>query len=484
MGNEITYEWLRHIIQSKKLTNLNETIAALPEELRASYVLMYSSGSTQLAAFNKPRVLLFTSDARFILAFNDIPDARGRRRLEVVQFRDDLDTFEFYDIRFNADPAAPDKGAFFSEKNPFICSKCHYDDMRPNWDPFPITIGAFGSSDDRIFQGSKEDEGFRDYIRANDREPYKYLASLKVVEEPGGVSYRLSSLPNRTFGTALNKLNLRRIRRILMDNPHYNSIRYAISAALDPHCSATFGGFVSSTALRSSEAAFEESCAFTLRRRHQYARDLRRSAAQFAGVEPHRMADPAPLLEKDDRQTGALRFLVEGPMRSSMLDWAMTREADSFIFTAAEQGIDSLGQMLRADLLKDHPELVSMQSEAFCQELAMLGRKALAGNEGSSDKMEVFNESELLSSCMGCHTGEAPVGPALPFDQPERLKLSLLKPMPYSRAPDGGVWRLLDEIIYRINSIGSDLVMPKGRPLSERRREALEIHLRSLAKGE
>jgi hypothetical protein len=372
LGEEISYERLRHLIESKKLTTVNDTLAALPEEFRSNFTLIYSSGSTQPATFEKPRALLFTQDAKFILAFNDIPDADGKKRLEMVQFRDDQDVFEFYSIRFDNESSAHEKAVFFSEKDPYICSKCHYDDLRPNWDPFPITAGVFGSSNDRIFFGSKENEGLEAFSRVRHQGPYSFLPPLKIADDPNGTGYRLVSQPNKTLGEAVNKLNLRRIRRILKSNPMYPSCRYALTLALNPVCLATFEGHITSREENQTEVSMEEILTSTIRRRHEYAHHLRESAARYAGVEREKMADLLPLLRNDDLEVAGLRFIVEGSMKSSMRDWAMTREADSFIFSASEHGIEYLGETLYADFLGEHPDLASAEGKNICEELLKL----------------------------------------------------------------------------------------------------------------
>jgi hypothetical protein len=120
----------------------------------------------------------------------------------------------------------------------------------------------------------------------------------------------------------------------------------------------------------------EEIMASTIRRRQEYAYHLRESAARYAGVETEKISDLKPLLKSDDLGVAGLRFIVEGRMKLSMLDWAMTREADSFIFSAPRHGIEYLWEILYADLLREHPDLALAEGEDVCKELLKLSQNS------------------------------------------------------------------------------------------------------------
>jgi hypothetical protein len=385
-GENMSYSALKLLIESKNLTSVEEVLPHLPETFRSRYALMYTSGSTQPASFVQPRVLLYNPDAGFILAFNDIPNSEGKRKLEIIQFNYDLNAFEFYSIQFDPDPTSPGKAVFFSEKNPFLCSTCHYDDSRPNWDPFPITVGAYGSSDDQIMRGSREDKGYRAFVGSRNKGPYRFISPLDTVENGDGTAYRFTAFPNRRFGAALNELNFRRIKRKLCNNPEIKHFRYAIQASLTEDLDADIETFIPLSLFGSLPAAFMQIKSQSMARRRENAKSLRQACSRFAGMKEEEVADLMPYLERDDQKVSSLRYVVEVAMQESMNDWAMTRDADSLIFTSADQGVERLGELLLKDLLDDHPSLDTCDKEAFHFELRKLSFEKLKEYERPRDR--------------------------------------------------------------------------------------------------
>jgi hypothetical protein len=484
VGDTISYAKLRHLIESNDLTSIEQVLAMLPAGLRSRYVLMYSSGSTQPATFVKPRVLLFTPDATFVMAFNDTADYRGYKKLEIIQFRDETDEFEFHEVRFNPGAVPPETRVYFPEKNPLLCTKCHRDDRRPNWDPFPITVGAYGSSGDRIICGSEEDRGFRAFIKARHSGPYGFLIGLGKTEDHTPTTYRLAGYPNSRFGAALNQLNFRRIRRILRNTPGFARFRHAAQAALIRDCSEEIETFLPAESHGTAASSFAEIRSDTLNRRLRNARLLRQAAAQFAGAKEEEMSDPLPFLEMDAREVTGVRYIVEQGMGSAMWEWTMAREADSFLFTSADSGLEQLGDLLLSDLLSDPLELSHLGGKTLCSRLRELSLNSVGLIHDRSDRQPREPDSGLrkpgsLGLCMDCHTGQFPVGPRLPFDDPEKLALSLKQPSSFTRHPAGN-WRLVDEILYRINDVGGADQMPQGRALDPVQRQSMESYLRSL----
>jgi hypothetical protein len=385
-GHEISYQKIRSLIETHNLKSIDEVLSMLPERLRSSFVLMYSSASTQPATFLKPRVLLFSEDARFVMAFNDSPNHRGARRFEIIQFCDETDAFEFYEIRFNPEAVPPERAVFFPDKDPFLCTKCHRDDLRPNWDPFPITEGAYGSSQDRVFRGSDEDQGFREFVRISGEGPYRFLAGVGKTEDHRETSYRLAGCPNTRFGTALHKLNFLRIGRILRNTEGFYRLRYALQAALDPDCCDRIEGFLTDDLRKTLGKSFDEVRSDTLRRRRSSVEVLRRSAAQFGGFGEHQIPDPKPLLQADDGVAAAFRYIAEEAMKADMREWTMTLEVDSFLFTSSGFGLEHLGELLLPGLLKDHPELGLLDGKALCARLRELSLKSVGTPVTVGDK--------------------------------------------------------------------------------------------------
>jgi len=146
---EMSFDKLMQIVQDKKLTRVEQVIAELPSNmLNENYVLMYRSRSLQDASFLEPRAIVFTPTASFALSFNsgDIKQ-KGSNSIEMVQFRYDQKRFEFRELTFDGQNVPKPSAA-----NPRKCLACHQSpdrsdvDPRPNWEPYKVWIGAYGSN--------------------------------------------------------------------------------------------------------------------------------------------------------------------------------------------------------------------------------------------------------------------------------------------------------------------------------------------------
>ena len=149
-ADEMSIDRLLQIVASKNLRTVESVIAELPLKMKDSdYVLMYRSRSLQEATFAAPRAILYSESGRFVVTFNGgDPNLSGHDTLETIQYRDDSRTFEFREISF-----ADGKKPAVSVLNPQKCLACHQSrhrqdiDPRPNWEPYFIWPGAYGSFD-------------------------------------------------------------------------------------------------------------------------------------------------------------------------------------------------------------------------------------------------------------------------------------------------------------------------------------------------
>src|SRR5438105_1424294 len=94
-GGPLTYEDVLGLIQKNNISDLAGVIAALPEDFRSSFTLVNSSRSAQSATFESPRVIMFNQNAKLIMTFNGDPSESNYDRLELIQFRDQTNEFEF-----------------------------------------------------------------------------------------------------------------------------------------------------------------------------------------------------------------------------------------------------------------------------------------------------------------------------------------------------------------------------------------------------
>lgn len=223
-SRELTADSLIQRIQSKNLRTIEEVLADLPKGTFDNYLLMYRSRSLQEASFSHPRAIVFTPSARFVFAFNSgDPSFAGADALEMIQFRDNENRFEFREITFHAN-----RSAEISPINPSKCTACHQSqrrlevDMRPNWEPYFFWPGSYGSIDGQYNFGlppsglrpedkeildlqKQEEPMIDDFINriAKQHPRYKYLGNF-------------NPHMNLDFTNRIADLNYRRIARLII----------------------------------------------------------------------------------------------------------------------------------------------------------------------------------------------------------------------------------------------------------------------------
>jgi hypothetical protein len=146
--SDFTFSNLTDLVDKNSVQSIDGLLPLLPQDIRSRYVAVYRSRSLQASTFQKPRIIMFDHDAKFIAAFNGDPGLKGYDELEVIQFDESKSAFEFREIHFS-------KGAkpIVSDANPAKCLACHQSvqrkdvDPRPNWEPYSTWPGVYGSND-------------------------------------------------------------------------------------------------------------------------------------------------------------------------------------------------------------------------------------------------------------------------------------------------------------------------------------------------
>lgn len=221
-----TFEELRRVLRENPEI---DTIAGLLARLSDSHpkylskhALAYDSLSLHGSSFENPRAVVFGREGGLILTFNGSPEQKAYEALELVSY-DAQKGYSFRELVFRGDQkliarangategarkaggaAAADEApeevlpnVSFSKPNPGKCLQCHGANPRPNWQPYFIWPGFYGSDDDRLFQfhpagasigrmavlsagGGADDDrerrGFEKYLRAMPEHPrYRFL---------------------------------------------------------------------------------------------------------------------------------------------------------------------------------------------------------------------------------------------------------------------------------------------------------------------
>jgi hypothetical protein len=196
---EAGIDGLHAFVTEAGIADLETLLGTLPDWLLDSHVLMESTQTTHPASVAHPRVLLFGSDARFLMAFGSDPADPAREVLDLAELRDD-GHWKLRALDFGASPPAlsPDDSA---------CTSCHGDPPRPFWGSYPSWPGAFGAEQDLVTaaQATRLNE-IRADPTASDR-----LFALDVPPPFGGGAWEAGDiirLPGRAYPYTNTVFNL------------------------------------------------------------------------------------------------------------------------------------------------------------------------------------------------------------------------------------------------------------------------------------
>jgi hypothetical protein len=249
----------RSPITGRPVDNIEEFVAALPADVRSHFTLVHQSRSPHGGLGDKgessidvrfPRVLLYSSDGKLVVAFTTNPDKPGYDVAEILRFVDAGARFEL--SRFilpqavRKDPSLAEAARRNGEVDPPECLRCHGTDVRPILDSYPLWPGFFGAVADTFPEEAPELPGYRDFLAKNkDRGLFKSLiwptgSTVPPYIDPHdydskasvGRDEDLPRAPNSVIGMALNELNRKRIERKLAASPLYPKLRYAMIAVL------------------------------------------------------------------------------------------------------------------------------------------------------------------------------------------------------------------------------------------------------------
>ena len=421
------------------------TIAALPIEMRANYVLMHRSRSLQKASVLEPRAILFAADGSLAMAFNGgDPAMAGFDRIEAVQFRETQKRWEFREIAF-----AADGHPVLSEANPKRCLGCHQGsrrtdvDPRPNWEPYQFWPGAYGAVDAMLgmeipteLAARLKGTGELARLVSDQRQERNRLSRFQDVVKPLNARYRalggFDPRSTKTLTDVLANKNDLRVGRLAAESADWDVYRGVVAEAfLCPSPPEELPSLAPDELRLPQAAAFKSLAArlppYLLRgsntRRIEYFFDAR-------GIDTSDWSM--------DFRTGG-RFAYED--RFGTPSYPTQQLLDGM--SAALGGSPPDCQQVRTELTLELPRLrASGRIEQVARDVARVRP----------------SEPAALARCTSCHSGPDGSGPALPFDDLTRLKAALRK----TGYPRGS---LLDEITYRVGDFteADEQMPPEGR---------------------
>lgn len=219
--------------EEKSSSSVESLLAKLPPLYRSYFVLQYHSHSNHQASPLNPRVIFFGPDAKLLFAFSGLPTDPHYNTIEMIEYEKEEASFRFYSIHFEEGQRPQ------IEIQPKQCQNCHGPDPKPNWEPYSLWPGAYGSLHDRILKGTKELEGFRSFLASYQKsDRYRFLEGPFHAESKdilGNTEYYLSNRmmgPGSAFSVLLSALNQERIAKKIATSPDHDLYRFAVVAAL------------------------------------------------------------------------------------------------------------------------------------------------------------------------------------------------------------------------------------------------------------
>ncbi len=488
-AGEFAFESLSQVIAEQHVGSVEELIAALPEDLRAHYSLIFSSRSLQDASLEHPRAVLFGSSAQLILTFNGDPSQHGFEAVETMEFDSHANRFIFREITFSSDKTQP--AARISGPNPARCVACHDHPARPIWDVPPAWPGVYG---ERYGAGlsSMELRGFRRFLAIQATHPrYRHLLGAAALADRdtyvsgSRAAYNGVSVepPNARLSARLATFNVRSILSELAAQPGFASHLNVLLASAGSNCGAVADFYPPS--LQSAIAADYKSYSNAIA-----AADRSQSSAKTLRLGGRE--NPYSGLASRAEFT-ALRYVAERALNVSTRHWTLAFESGSYDMSAPA-GALTLEQALFAWLAQTDPELRTVAAyrtfnsdDAYCQHLRRASQLSIAAwlethtgfapmPDALSNEVPGHHASgstpALVRQCAVCHSSD--VAPALPFGDPAALATRLLNGS-YAHG------RLLDEILFRLTPEAGAGRMPRGVAVDGAEQRELEEYFMNLA---
>ncbi len=343
--------------------SVDELLHRLPEAYRGHAVSLYESKSNHLASSENPRLVFYGPDAKLLMAVSSDPADPRYHTVEMIEYVSSKARFEFATVDFAKQPPA-------IERNPSSCVRCHRrSDPRPNWEPYDVWPGVYGSVHDRISPDTHEHASFERFIRNIPHNPrLRHLVSPFFMKQSSWsgkpIYYTVNghSGSNAVLTHLLNYLNRDRITHRILESKDHEKYKFAILASLIS-CSDPESFLPVSQRLRHSESYASVLQDTRIKITHDFERRIRKSAKQLGieEAEVENKADTIGLTDDAIERMAKLRYLLESRKQDPVpvKDWSMSVHQTSYDLNDGGNGLANLvGHYFpKAFPLRDVPEL-------------------------------------------------------------------------------------------------------------------------------
>lgn len=218
---KLTIDGIKRFVVQNNIASVEDLLSAMPRTMRRNYALVETTRSQNPSTINHPRLILFGSDARFMMALGSDPDDPKREQVDMAQLDDATGFWIFRSLDFST--PAPELSADDSQ-----CTQCHSSPARPFWGTYPNWPGMFGPRDDRLTNAQSATlNRLRDTQDTSDRfHQIEFLDSFynqsgRPVSLPGRVYPYTNTIFNMELGAAVADGVYRRLK----NNRNYQTLR-------------------------------------------------------------------------------------------------------------------------------------------------------------------------------------------------------------------------------------------------------------------
>lgn len=490
------------LIKIRKIGSVEELLQQLPAELRSKYVLLYDSRSLQKATWKSPRVVLYSRDARFLLAFSGgdpAVDPEGFNKIEMIQWKGPKDGYEMREVAFTGGTSRPK----VSEKNPETCLKCHRDQadsqkLRPIWDTYPLWPGAYHSEAEGTRPEDPEAQHYAEYLKAAPSHPrYRYLKTRDPKNHQNG---SLIDNANTELSQLLGQLNQAQMLSTIEVSPYFSRYRYALLSALG-NCPQSPDQLIPEAVRSQFSKTYEKSKLDTGQSIADYLRSRISRSNSLKGI-----SEEQGIFERANSTSNysKLRYLLKEGLGLEAGQFLFSLNRSSYDYDDSQGGLATLEEALFKKALRTDKDLRRFDMNhsssfrfASTRNIAIycdvLAKKSLSAAKDcahcsqaqpvtptpqeklATDTQTILNKAPssaqvklgrglppVLRTCIECHTGPDPLGPTLHLEDREAFARSLSEEATTSDRT------LLEELRYRFSpeALKHQQAMPPGRSLT------------------
>ena len=328
--------------ETEAIQSVPDLLKRLPEGYRTFSVLQHQSRSRHQASFQFPRVIFYGPDASLLTAVSTHPEDPNFQTVEFIQYEPQTRKFTAHELHFS------DGKTKWTLNSP-TCHRCHRKDLRPNWEPYNLWPGTYGSVQDKVSPGSREHEELTTLLsqfKTNER-----LAQLvgpltmQSVGIQGTTHYTTTQGVGRgsVLSLLISVLNRERITRMINDAPNSFAYRYALTGALMTceHIEDFLPESLRSDPLKTWGHWVNETKEYMV---SHFEKEIQRTAKLAGFPSENRVrknADPHGHRHAEVIRVTGLRMLLE-PLGVPVWDWSMALRKKTYAFNDGVNGLENL----------------------------------------------------------------------------------------------------------------------------------------------